>query len=396
MFRVTDRVIRYVVLILLSLFFVSAPQPANASLVTINGQLVLPDGTGVDNMTLVYIASGTSATVIPTVDSATGTFSFVASPGSGLLWMASGGYGTRCNSFTISSLNLPLTQSNALPACFRTFASLTIYENNTINVYNNVLPASNFRLVLPKVVNLNFSVVDSATGAAVPYATMSNALEGDTRVTSLADLANTGSNSIYAPTWIPFGGLPLSDTGTVSTDVNGQLSIKAFTGTFNVGVASNATITFTGADPTNVSRSDSYAVSNLTSNLNVTIRLPQVQTVSGTVKFQNTSPVVNAQIKYVPNGTSASAVGLVHSDNSGQYSFQTSPGSGTLYILGSSNPVVCPLVAGDSLIVSPTLPTCTALQIPITVASNGATKYCESEHSSCGRGRKHACKRCKD
>ncbi len=94
MFRVTDRVIRYVVLILLSLFFVSAPQPANASLVTINGQLVLPDGTGVDNMTLVYIASGTSATVIPTVDSATGTFSFVASPGSGLLWMASGGYGT--------------------------------------------------------------------------------------------------------------------------------------------------------------------------------------------------------------------------------------------------------------------------------------------------------------
>jgi hypothetical protein len=353
------------------MFFFSAPQPASASLVTVNGQLVLPDGTGVDNITLVYVASGTSSTVIPTVDSATGTFSFVASPGSGLLWMASGGYGNRCNSFTISSLNLSLTQSSVLPACFRTFASLIINENNTINVYNNNLPASNFRLVLPKVVNLNFSVVDSATATAVPYATLSNALQGDTRVTSLAELANTGSNSIYAPTWIPFGGFPLSDTGTVSTDVNGQLSIKAFTGTFNVGSTSNATITFTGADPTNVSRSDSYAVSNLTSNVNVTIRLPQVQTVSGTVKFQDTSPVINAQIKYVPNGTSSSAVGLVHSDNSGQYTFQTSAGSGTLFVLGSSNPVICPLVSGDSRIVSPTFPTCAALQIPISIASNG-------------------------
>ena len=382
MITVTERKIRYLVFILLSLFFVTAPQAASASLVTINGQLVLPDGSGVDNITLVYVASGTSSTVIPTVDSATGTFSFVASPGSGSLWMASGGYGTRCSTFTISSLNLSLTQSNALPACFRTFANLTIFENNTINVYNNILPASNFRLVLPKVVNLNFSVVDSATATAVPYATLSNALEGDTRVSSLADLASTGSNSIYAPTWIPFGGLPLSDTGTVSTDGNGQLSIKAFTGTFNVGSTSNATITFTGADPTNVSRSDSYAVSNLTSNVNVTIRLPQVQTVSGTVKFQDTSPVINAQIKYVPNGTSSSAVGLVHSDNSGQYTFQTSAGSGTLYVLGSSNPVICPLVSGDSLVVSPTFPTCAALQIPITIASNGNVSVTGNASSS--------------
>jgi hypothetical protein len=174
MITVTERKIRYLVFILLSLFFVTAPQAASASLVTINGQLVLPDGTGVDHITLVYVASGTSSTVIPTVDSATGTFSFVASPGSGSLWMASGGYGTRCSTFAISSLNLSLTQSNALPACFRTFANLTIFENNTINVYNNILPASNFRLVLPKVVNLNFSVVDSATATAVPYATLSN------------------------------------------------------------------------------------------------------------------------------------------------------------------------------------------------------------------------------
>jgi hypothetical protein len=382
MLTVTERKVRYLVFILLSLFFVSAPLASSASLVTINGQLVLPDGTGVDHITLVYVASGSSSTVIPTVDSATGTFSFVASPGSGSLWMASGGYGTRCSTFTISSLNLSLTQSNVLPACFRTFANLTINENNTINVYNNILPASNFRLVLPKVVNLNFSVVDSATATAVPYATLSNALEGDTRVSSLAELADTGSNSIYAPTWIPFGGLPLSDTGTVSTDVNGQLSIKAFTGTFNVGATSNATITFTGADPTNVSRSNSYAVSNLTTNVNVTIRLPQVQTVSGTVKFQDTSPVINAQIKYVPNGTSANAVGLVHSDNSGQYTFQTSAGSGTLYVFGSSNPVSCPLVSGDSLVVSPVLPTCSALQIPITIASNGNVSVTGNASSS--------------
>jgi hypothetical protein len=64
--KVTEKRIRYLVFILLSVFFVSAPQSVSASLVTVNGQLVLPDGTGVDNVTLVYVASGTSATVIPT------------------------------------------------------------------------------------------------------------------------------------------------------------------------------------------------------------------------------------------------------------------------------------------------------------------------------------------
>jgi hypothetical protein len=371
MFTVTERKIRYLVLILLSTFFFSAPQPASASLVTINGQVVLPDGTGVDQITLVYVASGTSATVIPTVDTATGTFSFVASPGSGSLWMASGGYGTRCSSFMISSLNLSLTKSNALPACFRSFTSLTIREDNTVQAWNTIHPANNLRLILPKVVNLNFSVIESSTATAVPFATLSSQYQGEDRVVSVDDLANTGSNSINAPSWIPFGGLQISDTGTVTTNANGQLSIKAFTGRFIVGAYDNVTLTFSGADPSNVSRSDSFEVSTISADIGIALKLPQLQTISGTLKFQDTSPVVNAQIKYVPNGTSANAMPLTHTDNSGQYSFQSSAGSGTLFVLGSSNPIACPLVSGGSLTVSPTLPTCAALQIPLTIASNG-------------------------
>lgn len=377
MLRLKATLARKVIFTLLaSLVVVIYPtQNASASLVNITGTVTLPDGTPVDHLSLYYMPTGLDTGTAVTTDVNTGAFSFQASPGSGLLWMATGGYGSHCPTLTLGNENISRAPSSILPACFRSFAQVTVRNDSTVSFGFGFVQPTGVHLILPDSVAIHFQVRDAATQAPIPFARLANAITSEV-VTMTGNRPNgsttwpNGSNILNAPTWIPFGGLNYSETGSVTTDANGELTIRGFKGDFfDVGAYDHVGLNFIAIDPNNPNRTFSVTISSLSDDISHFMDLPEVETIAGTLQTSSNVAIGNALMEYVPTGSSGSSERVFQAASNGAFTFQASPGTGVLNIFGRS--------AGEALTkvgaAQPTLnvPFHSSLSFPITITSDG-------------------------
>jgi len=359
-----------------SLLVVAYPiENASASLVNVSGTVTLPDGTQVDHLTMVYTPTGLDTETTVNVDPVTGNFSFQASPGSGLLWMTTGGYGDHCSTIMLGNQVISRTLSSVLPACFRSFAQFSIRSDSTIDLGNgNTYAPSAVHIIMPQSVALHFHVIDATTQSPIPFATLENPTS-DFVVSVSPNLQNgsptfpNGSNVLNAPTWVPFGGLNVSDTGSVTTDANGEITIRGFVGNyFAIGAYDHQSLNFIGVDPTNSSRTSSVSIDSLTADQNFTIALPPVEHLAGQITTTSGTAIGNALFEYVPTGSTDSSDHLVQTDANGNFSFDASPGTGMMNIFGGTACTTYRSDGAPSLIVS--VPRCSGLDFPVTITAD--------------------------
>ena len=364
--------------LLASLLVVASPiENASASLVNVSGTVTLPDGTPVDHLSLVFAPTGLQALTTVTVDPATGNFTFQASPGSGLLWMATGGYGNHCATLSVGDQVIQRALSSVLPACFRSFADIVIRSDSTVSLgFGNNYPSSSVPIIMPQTAALHFQVIDAATSAPIPYAQLANAITGE--VVSVAPNRQNGStaypngsNVLPAPTWIPFGGLNYSDTGSVTTDANGEITIRGFVGDyFAIGAYNHQSLNFVGIDPTNSNRTESVSLDSISADQSFTLALPPVEHVSGRITTTSGLPVGNALFSYVPTGSPDSVDHLIQTDADGRFAFDASPGNGTVNFF---NGIACNVYRKtDSPAPTLDIPACSHIDFPVTITSGDA------------------------
>ena len=355
-----------------------SPSAGASTIVSVQGQATLPSGAPADNLTMVYYAGNvyTSAPVYTTTDSS-GDYSFSVSPGSGTLYLETGG--NQCTS--PRAANVAVSVSVDLPACTYMFTTLSVDDStNEVSFLSGQAgtweSATSANLTLPAVSTLSLSALDP-TSNLVSNAEFQSSIGGNS-----GSVCTSSASVEFGPCYNPLSDLPI-DSNYLPYAPSGQASVLVYAGSvlrgLNDGGPDTLSISATSPDG---ALSGSLNLSSISGDGSYDISMVPKVSVTGAVMSGATTSVADATVTFTPTGSNGGVSTTTAAD--GSFSLLTTPGSGTL-VVTTPGPANCASQGCAQGVESNTaVPPASRLQLAITIASDGSTTLVGSSSTPLG------------